>query len=53
MVSSFCKKLSRLEIIYTTVKRLIKVIDKNTDLPENFKAYQEEGWYNDTLKVLS
>jgi len=28
MISSSCRKLSRLEIIYTTVARLIKVIDK-------------------------
>jgi hypothetical protein len=47
MVSSSCKKLSRLEIIYSTVKRLIKVIDK--DIPENFKPYLEEGHYNDTI----
>jgi hypothetical protein len=49
MVSSSCKKLSRLEIIYSTVKRLIKVIDKNTILPENFKPYLEEDHYNDTI----
>jgi hypothetical protein len=47
MVSSSCKKLSRLEIIYSTVKRLIKAIDK--DIPENFKPYLEEGHYNDTI----
>lgn len=33
MISSSCWKLSRLEIIYSTVARLIKVIDKNTTLP--------------------
>ncbi|MCG2820957.1 MAG: transposase [Candidatus Atribacteria bacterium] len=49
MVSSSCRKLSRLEIIYSTVARLIKVIDKNTALPENFKPYLEEGHYNDTI----
>jgi len=49
MISSSCKKLSLLEIIYSTVKRLIKVIDKNTDLPENFKLYLEESHYNDTI----
>ncbi|GAH81950.1 unnamed protein product, partial [marine sediment metagenome] len=38
MVSSSCRKLSRLEIVYSTVSRLIKVIDKNT-LPEYFKPY--------------
>jgi hypothetical protein len=49
MVSSSCRKLSRLEIIYSTVARLIKVIDKNATLPENFKPYLEEGHYNDTI----
>jgi len=49
MVSSSCRKLSRLEIIYTTVARLIKVIDKNTTLPEYFKPYLDESHYNDTI----
>ena len=48
MVSSSCRKLSRLEIIYSTVARFIKVIDKNI-LPERFKPYLEEGHYNDTI----
>jgi len=48
MISSSCRKLSRLEIIYTTVSRLIKVIDKNT-LPEYFKPYLDESHYNDTI----
>ena len=46
-VSSSCRKLSRLEIIYSIVKRLIKVIDQNTTLPERFKPYLEESHYND------
>jgi len=49
MVSSSCRKLSRLEIIYSTVARLIKVIDKNTTLPEKFKPYLDESHYNDTI----
>jgi hypothetical protein len=48
MVSSSCRKLSRLEIIYSTVKRLIKVVDQNR-LAENFKPYLEEDHYNDTI----
>ena len=48
-VSSSCRKLSRLEIIYSTVARFIKVIDKNTALPEYFKPYLEESHYNDTI----
>jgi hypothetical protein len=49
MISSSCRKLSRLEIIYSTVARLIKIIDKNTGLPESFKPYLEEDHYNDTI----
>ena len=48
MISSSCKKLSRLEIIYSTVARLTKVIDQNI-LPERFKPYLEEDHYNDTI----
>ena len=48
MVSSSCRKLSRLEMIYSTVMRLITVIDKNT-LPERFKPYLEESHYQDTV----
>jgi len=48
MVNSSCRKLSRLEIIYSTVKRLIKVIDKNR-LAENFKPSLEEDHYNDSI----
>ena len=48
-VSSSCRKLSRLESIYSTVARLIKVIDKNTTLPEYFKPYLDESHYNDTI----
>jgi len=48
MISSSCRKLSRLEIIYSTVARLTKVIDQNI-LPERFKPYLEEDHYNDTI----
>jgi len=48
MISSSCRKLSRLEIIYSTIRRLIKVIDKNR-LAKNFKPYLDEGRYNDTI----
>ena len=48
MISSSCRKLSRLEIIYSTVARFIKVIDKNI-LPERFKPYLEESHYNNTI----
>ena len=49
IINSSCKKLSRLEIIYSTVKRLIAVMAKNIKLPENFKPYLEENYYYDTF----
>ena len=49
MISSSCRKLSRLEIVYSTVARLIKVIDKNTTLAEYFEPYLDESHYNDTI----
>jgi len=51
MISSSCKKLSRLEIIYSCVNRLIEEIQKVdiTMLPEKFKPYLEEGHRNDTI----
>jgi len=48
MISSSCRKLSRLEIVYSTVARFIKIIDKNI-LPERFKPYLDEGHYNNTI----
>lgn len=51
MVSSSCKKLSRLELIYSCVFRLIQEISKtHADLlPAHMKVYLEEGHKNDTI----
>ena len=51
MISSSCKKLSRLEIIYSCVSRLITIIreTKAVSLPEMFNPYLEEGHKNDTI----
>ena len=51
MIGSSCKKLSRLEIIYSCVSRLIEEIKKIdiTMLPDKFKVYLEEGHRNDTI----
>lgn len=51
MISSSCKKLSRLEIIYSCVQRLIrKANELNPDiLDEELKVYLEEGHRNDTI----
>jgi len=44
-VSSSCRKLSRLEIAYSTVARFIKIIDP----PECFKPYLDKSHYNNTI----
>lgn len=51
MISTSAKKLSRLEIIYSCVSRLIDEINKsNMDvLPVKFKVYLEDGHHNDTI----
>ena len=51
MISTSAKKLSRLEIIYSCVSRLIHEINKsNTDiLPDKFNVYLEDGHHNDTI----
>ena len=51
MVSSSCKKLSRLEIIYSCVQRLInKIQELNIDILDNgLKVYLEEGHRNNTI----
>ncbi len=51
MISSSCKKLSRLEIIYSCVSRLIAKIHgtKSISLPKRFNPYLEEGHRNDTI----
>lgn len=51
MVSSSCKKLSRLEIIYSCVSRLITEINRTDSdlLPEHLKIYLEKGHRNDTI----
>lgn len=51
MISTSAKKLSRLEIIYSCVSRLIHEISKSDVgiLPDKFKAYLEDGHRNDTI----
>lgn len=51
MVSSSCKKLSRLEIIYSCVSRMLSEIRKTEvlEVPEKFKPYFDEGHRNDTI----
>jgi len=51
MISSSCRKLSRLELVYSCVSRLIKTVEKTMDviLPEEFKRYLETGHENEVI----
>jgi len=51
MVSSSCKRLSRLEIIFSCVERMIQEAKRQGSslLPERFNVYLEEGHRNDTI----
>jgi hypothetical protein len=55
MISSSCKKLSRLELIYSCVSRLIKTVDNFNNsiggftILEEFKRYLKEGHQNEVI----
>lgn len=51
MVSSSCKKLSRIELVYSVNARFVKLLNKVADdaIPEECKAYLESGHKNETI----
>ena len=51
MVSSSCKKLSRIELIYSINSRLIKSLNKINPviISHKLKQYLEKGHKNDTI----
>ena len=51
MISSSCRRLTRLEIIFNCIERLIKKIHKIVPdiLDDRFKLYLEKGHRNDTI----
>lgn len=51
MVSSSCKKLSRIELVYSVNNRLIKTINKMNPvlIVDELKPYLEKGHKNDTI----
>lgn len=51
MISSSCKKLSRIELVYATNLKMIKALNKlNQDLiPDVLKCYLEDGHKNQTI----
>lgn len=51
MVASSCRKLSRLELFYSVISRLIRAIDKvqSDKLPDSLKRYLGEGHRNEII----
>lgn len=51
MLSSSCKKLTRLELVYRVVEQMVQALNKlDPDLiPESFKEYLKDGHKNQTL----
>lgn len=51
MVSSSCKKLSRIELIYSVNQLMVKTLNKlqPETIPENCKGYLEKGHKNETI----
>lgn len=51
MVSSSCKRLSRIELVYTVNHRFVKMLSEKAQelIPEECKAYLEKGNKNETI----
>lgn len=51
MLSSSCKKLTRLELVYKVVQQMVKALYKNNPsyLPDSFQEYLKEEHKNQTL----
>lgn len=51
MVASSCKKMSRLELVYTVIRNMVRVLDQTVDatVPEAFIEFLEDEHENDTL----
>lgn len=51
MIESSCKKMTRIELVYTVVRNMIRELAKVKDLelPESFAAFLEKGHQNKTI----
>jgi hypothetical protein len=51
MMSSSCKKLSRIELVYSVNQRMVKAMQKIQPdiIPDNCKGYLEKGHKNETI----
>ncbi|GGB40931.1 hypothetical protein GCM10011409_18060 [Lentibacillus populi] len=51
MIDSSCKNMTRIELVYTVIRNMVRELSKTTDLelPESFLAYLEKGHKNKTI----
>lgn len=51
MIDSSCKKMTRIELVYTVIRNMVRELKKNPDLelPESFLPYLEKGHKNKTI----
>jgi len=51
MVASSCKKMSRLELVYTVIRNMVRTLDqmKNIVIPESFTGYLEDSHEKEVL----
>lgn len=51
MVASSCKKMSRLELVYTVIRNMIRVMDqtKSVTIPDAFKKFLEDKYEKEVL----
>ena len=49
MISSSCKKMSRIELVYTINYNFIKLLEKKNKTPEEFKCYLDSKNKNDVI----
>lgn len=51
MLDSSCKKMTRIELVYTVIRNMVRELSKvqDLDIPESFLAYLEKGHKNQTI----
>jgi len=51
MISSSCKKMTRMELVYTVIRNMVRELSAfdDIDLPEPFPSYLEKGHKNQTI----
>lgn len=51
MIASSCKKMTRIELVYTVIRNMVRELEKTEtiELPEEFASYLEKGHQNKTI----